>query len=297
MTRCTGLVGLLVVLKVGVCQDSPIQDLNVLIGKRVIVQRTALCQPGTFTASLVYAGKQATVVSLKPSNVRPLPPDILNRLSPAARALMVDQQRAATILVRFEDGTQLDSCAPIGPSRLSDHFELAPGQTFDVATTLPVGPPLAVAPAANLQPATKAPSNTATPSSSPRPCPVQIKKIDTANGFKANLAGGLIYGAHGSPHYQVLTYMNASTKDVISVRFQVEFLNAMREVSEVVAFQPEKESKLKPGKTASLVRATYLTPEGAKAFGWVEKILFADGTYWNDDGSHSCGVPNSEKPK
>jgi hypothetical protein len=303
MIRFTGLVSLFLVLRVAVCQESPIRGLNVLIGKQVIVQRTALCQPGTFTYSLAYAGKQGTVVSLKPSNLLPLTPGAINRLSPAARALVEDQQKAATILVRFEDGAQLDSCAPIAPSRLSDHFELAPGQTLEAAPasapvpTSPPAPPSSPVPAANLQPATTTLSSTAIPSSPPQPCPVEIKKIDTANGFKANLAGGLLYGPNVHPHYQMLTYMNASTKDVVSVRFKVEFLNALREVSEVVVFEPEKESKLKPGKAASLVRATYLTPEGAKASGWVEKILFSDGTYWNDDGSHSCDAPKSERSK
>ena len=155
------------VLRVSVCQESPVRDLKVLIGKQVIVQRTALCQPGTFTYSLAYAGKPATVVSLKPSNVRPLPPGTLNRLPPATRALMEDQQRAATILVRFEDGTQLDSCAPIGPSTLSNYFELAPGQTLDVTTTLPTDPPSAPAP--NLQPAAATVSTGAVAQQAPEP--------------------------------------------------------------------------------------------------------------------------------
>ena len=46
-----------------------IQNLDVLVGKQVIAQRIPLCSPGTFTTVLTYAGKQATVVSLKPSNI------------------------------------------------------------------------------------------------------------------------------------------------------------------------------------------------------------------------------------
>lgn len=55
----------------------------------------------------------------------------MNKLPPAARAMMEDAQKSATILFGFEDGTRLDSCAPIGPSRLSSVLELAPGQTLE----------------------------------------------------------------------------------------------------------------------------------------------------------------------
>jgi len=51
---------------IGQEQQSSIADFNVLVGKQVIVQRIPLCQPGTYNAVLTYAGKQATVVSLKP---------------------------------------------------------------------------------------------------------------------------------------------------------------------------------------------------------------------------------------
>ena len=111
-------------------QQKPIQDLNLLVGKQVTVQRMPLCQPGTYTAVLSYAGKQAQVVSLKPSKIAPLSQGVMDRLAPQARAMLEDAQKAATILVQFADRTQLDTCAPIGPSRLSDYFELAPGQTL-----------------------------------------------------------------------------------------------------------------------------------------------------------------------
>lgn len=123
-------------------QQEPIQDLNLLVGKQVTVQRVPLCQPGTYSVVLSYAGKQAKVVSIKPSKIAPLSQGVMDRLPPQARALMEDARKAATILVQFEDGTQLDTCAPIGPSKVSDYFELAPGQTLQAAvqgsTTSPV---------------------------------------------------------------------------------------------------------------------------------------------------------------
>jgi hypothetical protein len=122
-------------------QQQSIQDLNLMIGKQVTVQRKPLCQPGTYTVVLAYAGKEARVVSLKPSKITPLSKNTMDKLPPQARAMLEDAQKAATILLQFEDGTQLDTCAPIGPSKVFDYFELAPGQTLQaVAQSSPVSP-------------------------------------------------------------------------------------------------------------------------------------------------------------
>lgn len=63
--------------------------------------------------------------------------------------MIEDARKAATILLQFEDGTQLDSCAPIGPNKLSEYFELAPGQTLQTgaqtATAAPATASLASA--------------------------------------------------------------------------------------------------------------------------------------------------------
>jgi hypothetical protein len=132
-------------------QQEPIQGLDLLIGKQVTVQRVALCQPGTYSVVLSYAGKQAKVASIKPSKIASLSQGIMDRLPPETRAIMEDTRKAATILVQFDDGTQLDTCGPIGPSKLSDYFELAPGQALQAAvrdpkapavTSSPVAPPL-----------------------------------------------------------------------------------------------------------------------------------------------------------
>jgi hypothetical protein len=137
---------ILMLLVAGTCfgqqQQQPIQDLNLLVGKQVIAQRVPLCQPGTYTTVLAYAGKQAKVISIKPINMTHLSKGIMSGLAPEARAMMEDAQKAATILVQFEDGTQLDSCGPIGPNLLSNVFVLAPGQTLQPvvqdSTTSPV---------------------------------------------------------------------------------------------------------------------------------------------------------------
>jgi hypothetical protein len=123
-------------------QQSSIQDFNVLIGKQVIVQRIPLCQPGTYNTVLTYAGKQAIVVSLKPFKLPyPISQSVLNKMTPEARGMIEDQMKAATLLLQFEDGTKLDTCAPIGPSKFSDSFELAPGQTLLTSPSVATAPP------------------------------------------------------------------------------------------------------------------------------------------------------------
>jgi hypothetical protein len=143
-------VTILIVALVGVGQEQhkPIQDLNLLGGKQVIVQRQPLCQPGTYTAVLAYAGKQAKVVSLKPSNITPISKNVMDKLPQEMRAVMEDAQKAATILLQFEDGTQLDTCAPIGPSRLSNYLELAPGQIVQTVVQERAASPVAFKPVA-----------------------------------------------------------------------------------------------------------------------------------------------------
>ena len=85
-----------------------IKDPAKLVGKKVNVHRIPLCQPGTDTADLAHAGKQATVVSVKPNKTPAMSPAFTSRLTPDARALLDDQQKAATLLLQFEDGTKLD---------------------------------------------------------------------------------------------------------------------------------------------------------------------------------------------
>jgi len=120
------------VVSVAQDQQPEIRDPAQLVGKRVVVHRMPLCQPGTYTVDTTHAGKQATVVSAKPNKAMPaLPPTAMSRLDPAARAMIEGQQKAATLLLQFDDGTQLDSCGPASPRQLNDYLDLAPGQTLE----------------------------------------------------------------------------------------------------------------------------------------------------------------------
>jgi hypothetical protein len=116
------------VLTLGQVQQQPVPDLNLLVGKQVIVQRVPLCQPGTYAAVLTYAGKTVKVISIKTQAVSPMAKNAVDRMPPQARATIEDALKAATILVEAEDGTRLDTCAAVLPSLLPNYFELAPGE-------------------------------------------------------------------------------------------------------------------------------------------------------------------------
>ncbi len=101
-----------------------IKDPMKLVGKKVNVHNIPLCQPGTNKADLAHAGKQALVVSAKPNTMPAMSPAFTNWLTPEARALLDDQQKAATLLFKFEDGTKLDTCTPMGPQELGTYLEV-----------------------------------------------------------------------------------------------------------------------------------------------------------------------------
>jgi hypothetical protein len=45
-------------------------------------------------------------------------------MPPAARATLEDLYASVTLLLQFDDGVKLDTCAPIGPRKFSDSMEL-----------------------------------------------------------------------------------------------------------------------------------------------------------------------------
>jgi hypothetical protein len=180
-------------------EQSSIQDFSVLVGKQVIVQRIPLCQPGTYNTVLTYSGKQATVVSLKPFKLPyPISQAVLNKMTPAARAMIEDQMKAATLLLQFDDGTKLDTCAPIGPSKFSDSFELAPGQT------LPPSPSVATAPTPVSTPNAAA---TPTPSVAATASPVATANQPQAAGMLSDEEVKLALEGKGKDHWVLIQDM------------------------------------------------------------------------------------------
>jgi tetratricopeptide (TPR) repeat protein len=116
-------------------------------------------------------------------------------------------------------------------------------------------------------------------------CPIVINNFNPSS-LKAAAFAGLV-GAERGNSYFVIGYTNNSPKQVMTVRFGVAYLNSMLETTHADSVTtPAK--KLKSGKSASAFGTNETTDRPAVA--WVEKILFADGEYWNDDGTHSCSA-------
>jgi len=60
------------------------------------------------------------------------------------RDMVLDEQKAALLLLQFEDGAKRDTCAAISPKRLVGYIQLAPGETLGPAA----GPAATPGPAA-----------------------------------------------------------------------------------------------------------------------------------------------------
>ena len=100
-----------------------IKDPAKLVGKKVNVHSIPLCQPGTDRADLAHAGSRPPWFLEAEQDASDVTA-FTSRLTPEARALLDDQQKAATLLLQFEDGTKLETCTPIGPQGLAFYLEL-----------------------------------------------------------------------------------------------------------------------------------------------------------------------------
>ena len=248
-----------------------IQDVSSLVGKQVVVQRTGLCQPGTFNAVLSYAGKTATVLAVTPKNMPQIPQSAMNRI-PQGQMRELLEGKGAILLFKFEDGTELDSCAAITPSTMSDFLALVPGQTIEPAPR---------------------PITSNAPPTQPQDCPVSIANLTTGNSFKASMLVSMeSQGSSRSIGKSFLTvkYQNDSSKEVTGIRFRVSYFNSVQEVQHVSDVITPTGAKLKPKKSFSVVQPdwVFVGTEKMQLAGWVDKVVFADGTSWIDDGTHAC---------
>ncbi len=100
------------------------------------------------------------------------------------------------------------------------------------------------------------------------------------------------------PRYKYVTHdtrihiraLNDSTKVVIGVKFGLYTLDAVNDKHEYPEMLVLSDS-YKPAKEASEDFTVTLQSEAEGARGaivWTQKVLFADGTSWEDDGSRSC---------
>jgi len=288
------LVLLLVLPSSGFGQDQPtIQDPAQLVGKEVNVQRMPLCQPGTYTADLAHAGKRATVVSAKPNTMMPaLSATVMSRLPPETRAMIEDQQRAATLVLLFEDGTELDSCAPVGPRKLADYLELAPGQTLTpvarATATQPVSPTAVI----------------------PQECPVVVTKVTSSEGgFGHGLVDDLTTSEYErqtdkvmhegqKKHYLDMRLLNKGTKPITAIESVVVYSDVMGAETAHEALVSQNSRPLKPGQeySGSFMDRSLQSANGlGDVTVYVEKLRYTDNTFWQDNGSRSCKLTRQIK--
>lgn len=271
-------------------EKQPIQDLNQLVGKQVVVQRAVLCQPGTFTAVLTYAGKQATVVSLKFKKMPAIPQRNMDRFPPEMRELM--EGKGATVTLKFEDGAQLDTCGALTPSKLPEYFELVPGQ--------------------NLEPAPPAAPVTAAASSPlpPQHCPVAVvKATSTDGGFRHALAEGLTksqferdmdrarHGGHEA-HYLDIRMRNNGQQPIKAIEAFAVYFDKMGDPGARETILSQNDKDIPPGGEYKgyMVDTMDRWRNGkGDVTVYVNRVRFGDNTYWQDNGSHSCSLSSAIK--
>jgi len=127
---------------------------------------------------------------------------------------------------------------------------------------------------------------------SPSPCPIEFQKVDP---HSIPLTSGLL-GSDADPwdHYLRIEYKNVSDKTIIAIRFGVSFVDAMAEAEQSV-YSYDSSSIVQQGKTEKPYwgDGVYFHQYGYRmsAVAWLEKVRFADNTFFVDDGSHFCKFP------
>jgi hypothetical protein len=287
-------------------QELNLQDPAQLVGKHVIVSRDLpLCEPGTYNATIAYYGKTALVESIKPKGVK-IADNILNRMAPQMQDMMRDQRKAAVILLKFEDGKEFDSCAQVGPKKLSEALALAPGESL-TASVEPAPAPTAAATAPAVGNGLLASPVTA----SHQNCPVEVTKAtSTDGGFGHGLADRMttseyqrqtdetLHGGMGK-HYLDMRLKNISTKLITAIESVASYVNVMGDPSASTTFTTQNSKPIKPGqenRSYTMDREMLAANGKGQVIVYVQRVRFEDGTFWTDNGSHSCSLTNQIKP-
>jgi hypothetical protein len=127
----------------------------------------------------------------------------------------------------------------------------------------------------------------------PPPCPIEFQKVDPNS---MPWTAGLL-GPDKDPwdHYLRIEYKNISGKAIIATKFGVAFVDALADARESV-YSYTSDEIVQPGKIAKPYwgDGAYFNQYGWRmsAIAWLEKVRFADNTFFVDDGSHSCAFPH-----
>jgi hypothetical protein len=202
---------------------APTSDPAQLIGKKVKVNKLRVCEPGTYKVDVEHSGMEAIVLSERPRNASPLPQSELDRLAPDVRDNVLDQQQAVMLMLQFPDGSQRETCVPIGPRKLSEAITIIPD----------------VSPSVHAQPAQNAPALSER-RAAPEPAPTAITEPQYINTFFVLDASGKL---NSLDHETVTTF-----------RSKVRALPGYATVKSLAEFKPAHASVRLPASAQFVVR-------------------------------------------
>lgn len=268
-------------------------DLNLLVGKRVVVGRMPLCTPKTYSVNLSYAGRTAKVVSFTRNDSLDRVKGQLQSLPAPTQALMSDQMNGGLVLFEFGDGTRLDNCGNIGRSTIAAQLELAPGETIalpDKAQTTF---------AAAREQSESLPTYGA---AVPQKCPVIVVGLSsgvslthmfvealTTSEFERQVDETIHNGQ--TKHYLDVRVQNESEKRVSAFEFGTIYTNRMGDETTSATFVSQNPRAIKPGdvsKTSTMDRDPLAQTGSGQVKVYIGRIRFDDGSSWLDDGTRSC---------
>jgi hypothetical protein len=268
-------------------------DLNLLIGKRVVVGRMPLCTPGTYAVDFAHAGQSASVINFNANRAMSGLGANMATLQPSVRAMMDDARKGGKLEFQFTDGARLDTCGDLLFSQLVQGMSLADGQVIALPSAA------STATVAN-QPA----SGQAAPGTSflAQSCPVTIIKVKSGSGLGHALVEALTtsqlerqldstMNGGQSKTYLDLVARNASDRNVSAFEFTAVYLNAMGDVSGSYTFISQNTKYLKPGeqyKGYSMNRNEFMQNGTGQIKIFINRVRFSDKSFWQDNGSQSC---------
>jgi hypothetical protein len=303
-------------------------DLQLLVGKHIVLGRLPVCTPSTYTANLAYAGKPAKVLSFEANKALRGSAGNLSRMPPNLRPMIADAKKGGILKLQFQDGKIFDTCGDLLLSQLSAGLTLAAGETVPLPASTPAEsltlaagetiPLLASTPAKSLTLAAgetiPLPASTPAKSLSSVPAPVQTcPMVITGASSGVSLGHSLIdalttsefqtqldEAAHGgkSKHYLDIRASNSSQKAVQAFEFVALYQDKMGDETTSSTYVSQNTRAIKPGDTykASAMDRDELAQNGAgKITLSISRVRFGDDTVWQDNGSHSCSLATVTK--
>lgn len=266
-------------------------DLNLLVGKRVVVGRLALCTPKTYAVNLSYSGKEAKIVSFSRNQSLDGIRRSISSLPIETQSLMQDMMKGGLILFEFDDGSQLDSCASLGWKALSTQLDLSPGESISTLTSGQAAPP-------ELPPLPPA----SVPGIAPTICPISIVSIKSGVGLAHMLADSLTTStfqrqldeaSHNgqSKHYLDVRVVNRGGKPISAFEFGSVYMNKMGDPASSSMNVSQNARPIGPGEEATswtMDRDNLQSSGAGEVKVFISRVRFNDGTSWQDDGTHPC---------